>query len=179
MARKNGLVLAELLVHARQHSVRLFQALLLVQIGLCLLPHSSDMLEPLFARLKLLWMHNFGHTARQLHIAVYLQIDFIQQLLLFFIPPIHPHLSKRQHALAGDLQVVRHFHHACLQRKRTVLLKSVSFRIHNATCIGADCQLNPQPLPHRPLTSEELSEPVTVDASLAMEKPHKVEEITT
>ena len=89
------------------------------------------------------------------------------------------YLSQRQHALAGNLQVVRHFHHARLQRKRAALLESVAFRVHHTSRVGADRHLDPQPLPHRPLAGEELSEPVAVDASLAMEEPHEIEEVAT
>ena len=85
VARQNRLIRAELLVHTRQHSVRLLQSLLLIQRLLRLLPHSADMLEPLLARLELLRVHDFRHTASQVHVAVHFQVDFVQQLFLFLI----------------------------------------------------------------------------------------------
>ena len=54
----------------------------------------------------------------------------------------------------------------------------MAFRIHNTSRVGAARQLNPPLLPNGPLASKELGEPVAVDASLAMEEPHEIEEIT-
>ena len=54
----------------------------------------------------------------------------------------------------------------------------MAFRVHHTSRIGAERHLDPQPLPHGPLAGEELSEPVAVDASLAMEEPHEIEEVT-
>ena len=88
MTRQNRLIGTELLVHTRQHSVRLLQSLLLVQRLLRLLPHRADVLEPLLTRLELLRVHDFGHAASQVHIAIHFQIDFVQQFFLFLSPSL-------------------------------------------------------------------------------------------
>ena len=96
-----------------------------------------------------------------------LEANLVHQLLL----------SVGKHDLAGNTQVVGHFHHTGLQIQRALALEAMTLRIHDHSAVRTSREERKLEIPDGPVLLEEGGEPLATDAALSLEEPYELEEV--